>query len=110
MNLREYKEYFYYHRDKDRKPVITVCLLKVNGVCCRGVAICRKLDSPNKKVGRAIAKGRAYKAVELKCCDPKYVIRRSDARKWMANAYGFFFHKSVYGAILTDYEKELVGK
>ncbi len=71
------KEYFYYLRDGLKRPVVTVCLLRLaehtrkNGtvvvsdsgdVIIRGVAICSNSDYPCMKTGRNIAKGLALKA------------------------------------------------
>lgn len=56
---------FYYIRDKNNQPVITVCILKDNtGKFHRGVALCSKLDDINKELGRSrsIAHYRAIKA------------------------------------------------
>jgi hypothetical protein len=69
------EERFYYLRDPENKPIVTVCLLLdvqdgsyddtiwMKTHVARGIAICSNLDAPNKKVGRAIAKGRALKAL-----------------------------------------------
>ncbi len=71
------KEYFYYLRDGLKRPVVTVCLLRLaehtrkNGTVVvsdsgdaiiRGVAICSNSDYPCMKTGRNIAKGLALKA------------------------------------------------
>ena len=52
-------EYFYYLRDADRRPVVTICLMTDNGDWSRGMAICSPRDNPCKKRGRAIAYCRA---------------------------------------------------
>ena len=54
MEEKEMKDYYYYFRDKDKKPVVTVCLLAdwKNNDVSRGIAICSKKDSPCKKAGR----------------------------------------------------------
>ena len=57
-------ELFYYIRDDLKRPVITVCLKKEDDRLARGIAICSVLDVPNKKIGRAIASGRATKALK----------------------------------------------
>ena len=67
------KEQFYFIRDEDHKPVITVCLLVdctlvTPFIAARGVAICSDLDTPCTKQdiwksnGPGIAKRRAWKA------------------------------------------------
>ena len=53
---------FYYLRDRDGKPRVTVCLIKSNETLARGIAICSEKDHFNKAVGRAIAFGRAQRA------------------------------------------------
>ena len=57
---------YYYFRDSYRNPRITVCLAYFDHdpfERARGVAFCSFKDSPNKKIGRAIATGRALKAL-----------------------------------------------
>jgi len=62
---------YYYLRDNERKPIITVCLLayldreKGPLVDARGVAVCSPLDQPVKKKGRGIAYSRAIKALKM---------------------------------------------
>ena len=58
------KTYFYYYRDRESKPRITVCLLKANGAVARGIAICSLKDNPCKKTGRKIALQRATYAMK----------------------------------------------
>ena len=59
------KTYFYYLRDKERKPLVTVCLhCDDKGEYYRGVAVCSPKDSPNKRVGRNIALGRVLQAIK----------------------------------------------
>lgn len=53
---------FYYIRDSRRRPVVTVCLVVVDGWRSRGMAICGFRDNPIKAVGRALAIRRATKA------------------------------------------------
>lgn len=58
------KEKYFYYRDKNRRPMVTVCEIEgVTGVG-RGVAICSLKDNPSKKIGRLISKGRANKALK----------------------------------------------
>ena len=54
--------HFYYKRDKDNKPLVTVCLIHGSNGIGRGVAICSPNDNPVKKIGREYAKRRALKA------------------------------------------------
>lgn len=53
---------FYYMRDKENKPRVTVCLIRANGDIARGIAICSLSDNPHKATGRTIAEDRAFKA------------------------------------------------
>lgn len=64
--------YFYYIRNEQKKPVITVCILKYNNVYCRGVAICSTKEAANKKIGRTIAFGRAFNSL-INGCDIDYI-------------------------------------
>jgi len=68
-------EIYYYIRDKEHKPMISVCLLvnlKRKEVLARGVAICSKKETPCKKKnsqqrnGPRIAKRRALQAISTK--------------------------------------------
>lgn len=55
---------YYYIRDNQNRPTITVCLIKDSeGNISRGIAICSDKDQPCKKVGRNIAKERAIYAI-----------------------------------------------
>ena len=59
--------YYYYFRDEQKRPVQTYCLLFMGGDTtgdyARGIAVCSKKDHPCKKIGRAIATGRALKSL-----------------------------------------------
>lgn len=62
-------EKFYYVRagktdDTKGVPIATVCLTETEDGWARGVAICSPEDNASKRVGRAIAKGRALLAKE----------------------------------------------
>ncbi|KKM32240.1 hypothetical protein LCGC14_1565890 [marine sediment metagenome] len=59
------KEFYYYLRDNDNRPLVTVCLMQSNINFSRGVAICSNLDSPCKRVGRNIAHERASHAMKV---------------------------------------------
>lgn len=58
------KEYFYYLRDKDRRPLITVCLGYNHATkeAYRGTAYCSAYDSPVKVKGKVEAKKRMLRA------------------------------------------------
>lgn len=111
-------ELFYYIRDKRNRPVITICL-KENGegfVFTRGIAICSLMDNPSKKLGRAIASGRATKALGNKEGTQFYPIisRKADRAIWfqLGHEYCFpFYYKSevVSSENLTSFERKLLG-
>jgi hypothetical protein len=59
------KEVYYYESGENQRK-ITACLLVSDRdarLLARGVAICSEKDNFSKKIGRAIAKGRATKAL-----------------------------------------------
>ena len=61
------KKYFRYIRDDKRRPVITRCLIydPMTNLVKFGQAVCSDKDNPNKKIGKAIAEGRAKKAFDV---------------------------------------------
>lgn len=62
-HVRKYK--FYYVRDKQRKPVVTVVIAHLNnGRFARGVAVCSYHDNPNKDTGKLLAARRLLKAAK----------------------------------------------
>lgn len=104
------KEHFYYIRDDRRRPVITVCILSENGVAkAKGMAVCSLQDNPSKKVGREIAKNRAYhaftKKVHAEFCREKaiYVIEDGNwpggtgcnATKYTDRPFLYVFEKGI---------------
>lgn len=62
VETEQTREIFYYFRDKENKPIITVCLLVAGETITRGIAICSNKDIPCKAVGRNISKQRAWHA------------------------------------------------
>ena len=71
------KYYFWYIRDKDNRPIITVCLAhdEEANIFSRGIAVCIWKDNPDKKLGRKIAKDRAIKAMGTRCDDVADTMR-----------------------------------
>lgn len=57
--MQETQVKYYYIRNIENEPVVTICLLHSCGETARGVAICSVLDAPCKKRGRKIALDRA---------------------------------------------------
>ncbi len=96
------KEIIYYERDENKRPVLTVCLIANDNkdVLSRGVAKCSKKDMPYKKVGRAIATGRAKKMAEWRhgIVPPNTPCPLRDA--W----------KATFEPTLTPYEETLIAK
>jgi len=82
------KTYFYYVRDDNNRPVITVCLIVGEYGIGKGIAICSVNDNPEKAVGRDIAKRRALKA---------YWKRMNGIPAWSANVL------NVLDSIRTGY-------
>jgi hypothetical protein len=97
---------YYYFRDAMRHPGITVCLLKVGEQTSRGIAICGGYDQPNKKIGRAIAKGRAFKAMfdSRSSCRVRSAFVQGMKERWKTD----YLYKAVYMPALTDFEYKLL--
>ena len=107
-------EKFYFLRDKDRKPVVTVYLIKNDIGIGKGVSICSKKDAPNKRVGTLIAKQRAEWAIKSRINDlhiyrgnALVILSGTDYNKQWFDYTGANF-KSQYNPALTEYEKELL--
>ena len=105
------KEKFYYYRDElIREPLVTVCILEdEDGEVAKGIAICSFKDMPNKKIGRAIAKGRALHSFENGTFGE---IRREEA----ADVLNFVNYpqtstfKGEFDPILSEFEEKLLEK
>jgi len=105
------RTYFYYLRDKDRRPLVTVCLHCIDDKYYRGISICSPKDSPVKRVGRNIAFGRALQAVkngERK----EGLINRGEAAEvyFSVDSSGYFEYKSTDKPVLDPIEKKLIKK
>lgn len=106
-------EYFYYMRDQEGRPRITVCLISEEGVLCRGLSLCSHLDAPKIKTGRNKAKGRAVKALVRKQASLPVVRKESfdvliDVKVTMTSFEKHFQFKSWYDAKPTGFEKKLL--
>ncbi len=103
----------YYYGRVNNKPIITVCLLSQGNTIARGVAICSKQDNPKKVTGKAIAHGRAIKALKKKT--KTGIIRRPLIKKtaYMIEACTTGFPvlncKSNIPRFLTSFEKKILG-
>ena len=100
------KAYYYYIRDADRKPTVTVCLLffEKENILTKGLAFCCYKDVPCKKVGRKIAFERARYA---------YHTVNNGNRTVKRDNFPFaiiFDYKAYYRPKLTDYEESIIRK
>lgn len=116
------REFCYYFRDANKKPVITVILLIDSyGNFARGIAICSDQETPvtNSKVhmrnGPGLAKRRAYKSLKEK--KNLFLILRKEPHSIIntAKASAFFHHitqyfKATYNGELSLLEKVLLKK
>jgi hypothetical protein len=85
------------------KGRITVCVINLNlKSCARGVAICSPRDQFVKKIGRAIALGRAFKALETKQSDEP--IRVSSVKNTQIIPYQYGAALSLKELSLFDYK------
>ena len=106
------RTYFYYLRDKNKRPLVTICLHCIGDKYYRGVAICSPKDSPVKRVGRNIAFGRALQAVK-KGERKEGLINRPEALDvylLTSEDNSYFEYNSTDKAILDSFEKKLVKK
>jgi hypothetical protein len=126
---------FYYIRDEQKRPVITVCLAIADrseggqrwdsAHITRGMALCSKKDTPNKRVGRALAWGRARKAIDhimlgkAKLTEPvtryiaKPLLTLLDPKYWYFEGDGIGHclpevYKSNGSPLLSKWEKEII--
>lgn len=70
----EYTAKFWYKRDGENRPIVTVCDLldKDGNLVSYGMAICSPKDAPDKNYGRMIAERRARHAL-LKHRRPSHI-------------------------------------
>lgn len=88
--------------------VATVCLLPCSSYVptvnfTRGIAFCNPLDQFNRKLGRAIALGRAVKAIEWADSEP--IPKRTPA--WILNEHFGWAYLSAYDIKLTEHESKM---
>jgi len=102
------KEYYYYIRDEEKKPRITVCLLQVDdpskkiNCIAKGIAICCMKDNPCKKEGRNLAKERALLALKNKAHCLPMVWRKN------ITLNEFYHFKAYFEPQLTEYEGRIL--
>ena len=105
------KSKYYYCRDSNNRPVVTVCLLQANGDISRGVAICSLSDNPCKKTGRKISRDRAVYAMKTKGnnCDMDTAAAHlvmSSAQHGSGGVFGW--SKSSFNPSLTTREAKII--
>lgn len=107
------REAYYYARDKQNRPVVTVCLL-VDDKCniARGVAICSAKDSPNKVWGRALSRSRALACFQSMGMHSMEPVRRKEALEVLVSLPGkqpyHLMAKAWWNPALTEFERDLV--
>jgi hypothetical protein len=97
----------YYYGRIDNKPIITVCLLKEGEHTSRGIAICSPLDAPRKSTGRAIALGRAKKALKHKA-NSDHIEKESIQLLFIEHLRTMTWVKAVFEPFLTEYEETIL--
>jgi len=99
-NLAPVEEHYYYMRDGQRVPRITVCLAKFpDDVLCRGVTLCSFSEKVvNKEHARGRARRRAVSAYRRQ--ENQLSIERKEAFEVLesCNVGLIFDHKSYYNA------------
>jgi hypothetical protein len=105
------REAYYYLRDPENRPVITVCLLIDGHRIARGVAICSDRDVPCKKDGRARAKGRAQSILSYAAerepfpfAAVDFPVRREEALKVLECVKHALAFKAYFNPDLTEFE------
>ena len=115
-------EYYYYLRDKNNYPIITICLKKKNNNIARGLSILNSSDRIDKKEGRKWARRYADKALGRRKTD--LPIRRKEVLEKLNEVYEYnntlpiiatenkmiCEYKSVFEPVLTNYEYKLLTK
>jgi hypothetical protein len=108
---------YYYVRDDENKPRVTICIIvdtEAERILSRGIALCSFKDCPNKKIGRKIAEGRAWKGINGFQSD---VLKEPDIHRWSAyevlgacsvDASEYQIRKSMFLPTPTMYEKRLM--
>jgi len=112
------KKYFYYFKDTENRPTVTVCLISLKNKVARGIAICSTKDNFSKKTyvddngnivkgGRDIAEERAMTALlDEENSEPIY---RSECDDILTNC-GFDLeveYKSEFDPELSEFELKL---
>lgn len=100
---------FYYGREKETNhPRVAVCLIEMDGVVCRGMAVCSPSEPQiNRKRARSLAKGRALRAYYLARTD--LPIQRAEAMDVLRACNMWYLRKSEYDCLLSVFERKILG-
>ena len=117
------RTYFYYLRNAQNAPVVTVCIGFDNDKkAYRGVSVCSDKENPIKRKGKSIAKGRMLKAFNTGIND--LMVDRDESTDVLFNvqenmdkaaediffisrSINTFMYKSEVDPSLTKYEQKL---
>jgi hypothetical protein len=103
-------EKYYYCRDKQHRPIITVCLLSFeDGFMARGVSICSPKDQPEKEVGRCIAHNRALRSLLHRRGHGNLINRPEAISTCIAASCNFAAMKQEIHPTLTAFERKIIG-
>lgn len=127
------KEFYYFLRNAEGHPVVTVCLAIKHGKyspekgelqTARGISICSPHDTACKKEGKRWARKRVMKAFGLQqsktplaCDEPVkreealetlYSIDRSKSQVKLPSIPGFLLIKSVFNPVLEEFETKIL--
>jgi hypothetical protein len=110
------KEAYYYIRNRDNHPIITVCLAKQGQIVSRGMAVCSKKDNVCKKQGRKHARDKVLEAFGTK--ESGQCIVRQEAIDVLSSMAShlppameniYLFPKSAYNIVpWDDFEVNLI--
>lgn len=114
---------YYYFKDSNNAPVVTVALLKIDNEYARGVAICSPTENFSRKEGRKRSKERALLAMVARSHFDQLTLA-GPALKALARVVGCVheftafcsmilfsgtdFHRGIYNPRLTPYEEYLL--
>lgn len=117
------RPFFYYIRDNDGHPRVTVCLVSDGVVHARGLSFCSPRDVLSKKEGRRLALARARKAYGTKTTgEPigrdetltviQKVTNSVTGRMVAENQPELYFYqnKRVFYPALIPYEAQMINK
>ena len=112
LYTNRFKRRFYYFRDMDNHPRITVCVIQdpKSKIYCRGLSLCSFMDATEKEFGRDAAEDRAIKAFKTQKHSEK--ITRYETKDIINSIQRFenelvSVYKSVYDTLLTEFETKL---